>query len=363
MRRALPRPLGHRPPSGCRGFTLVEMMVSITIGLLLTAALSLIFVNNSRTRVEIERTHQQIENGRFATQLIADELRLAGFYGELDPSVLATPSTLPDPSTTDVASLKAAVALPVQGFDNATSSTLGLPSVVTADFRNGTDVIVIRRASGCVAGVGDCAAMDTSSNTYFQTTLCDTQLTSLSATSQFLIGRTDGEFTSSNPAVSSSPTFLAARDCATAASVRAFFVRFYYLANNNIAGDGIPTLKMAELGAGAWTVTPLVEGIEQMQVEYGLDTGGSDQGAPDSYVTLPASAAQWRQVTTLRLNLLARNTERSSGYTDTRSYVLGKTLDGSGNSVDNRFGPFNDGFRRHVYSSMVRLNNVAGRLE
>lgn len=364
--RQTPRPHHiHHPRSGCRGLTLVELMVSLAIGLLLTAALSLIFVNNSRTRVETEKTHAQIENGRFATQLLSDDFRLAGYYGEFDPTPLATPAAVPDPSLTGAVSLKAAMVLPVQGLDNATSLTAGLPAAVAADFKDGTDVLVIRRASGCVAGASGCDAFDTSRNTYFQTGLCDQQLPGLAAADQVLIGTTATQFTTSNAAVSISgtPAFLAAKDCTSAAEIRSYFVRIYYIANNNQSGDGIPTLKVAELGANAWAVSSLVEGIEQLQVEYGLDTSGGDQGAPDSFVTLPGTAAAWRQVTTLRVNLLARNTEASSGYSDTRTYVLGKKLDGTGASVDNSFGPFSDGFRRHVYTSTIRLINVAGRLE
>lgn len=335
------------------GLSLVELMIAMALGMLILGAVATLFANNSRVRQETEKTSQQIENGRYATQALVDDLRLAGYYGEFSPVGLTTPASVPDPAQADVASLTAAIMLPVQGYDNAS----GLPSALgtlLADLRSGSDVLVVRRASTCVAGATGCDAVDTTRNTYFQTTLCSNQLNNLGAASQILISRTASEFSTSNAAVTGSanpPAFLAKKDCATAADLRTYYTRIYFVADNNQASDGIPTLKVAELGAGSFTISPLVEGVEQLQLEYGLDT--NNDGSPDSYTASPADAAAWRQVTAVKIHLLARNTLTSSGFTDTRSYVLG----------GNTFGPYNDSYKRHLYTSAVRLNNVAGRLE
>lgn len=342
-----------------RGLTLVEMMVGLTLGLIVVAALTVLFVNNSVARQESEKTSQQIENGRYASQLLLDELHQAGYYGEFNPQTLADPATLPDPSATDAPSLSTAVALPVQGFDNGTNLPAGLQNLL-ADLRSATDVLVIRRTSNCVAGAAGCDAANMASSTYFQTTLCTAQLGVLTAANQFLIGTTSSLFTTSNPAVTGGanpPAFLAAKDCVTPAVLRAYYVRIYFVANNDKPADGIPTLKMAELGAGQFNILPLVEGIEQLQLEYGVDADGN--GTPDSYTTDPGNVATWRKVTALKVHLLARNTLSSNGYQDQKTYVLGLQANGSSNS----YGPFNDGYKRHVYTTMVRLNNVAGRLE
>ena len=47
-----------------RGFTLIELMVAITISLLLLFGLTVVFVGNSRSFSENQRSSQQIENGR-----------------------------------------------------------------------------------------------------------------------------------------------------------------------------------------------------------------------------------------------------------------------------------------------------------
>ena len=65
-------------------------------------------------------------------------------------------------------------------------------------------------------------------------------------------------------------------------------MHIYFIANNNDPGDGVPTLKRAELGTnGTFSIVPLVEGIENLQFEYGLDTNGD--GMPDAVSADPGT--------------------------------------------------------------------------
>ncbi|MGH8571902.1 MAG: PilW family protein, partial [Gammaproteobacteria bacterium] len=59
----------------CLGFSLIELMVAITIGLAVLAGVTTIFSNSSATYGELERAAQQIENGRYAIDLIRQDLR------------------------------------------------------------------------------------------------------------------------------------------------------------------------------------------------------------------------------------------------------------------------------------------------
>jgi type IV pilus assembly protein PilW len=331
------------------GFSLIELMVGMVLGLVVVAAITLLFVNSSRTRTETEKTGQQIENGRYTAQLLMDEFQLAGYYGELNPANVATPTAKPDPCVFDPASLKAALALPLQGYDNPTSFPACLSDVRTGSGTSPSpDIVVIRRASTCIAGSTGCDPVDTTKSTYFQTTLCP------SSSGQYVIDTISSSFT------------LTKKDCTSISGQRAYYTRIYFVANNNNPGDGIPTLKVAELGSRAFSISSLVAGIQEFQVEYGIDTNAD--GAPDVYTANPdtynactgvACQNNWRAVTTVKLHLLVRNTQSSTGFVENRTYVLGKLADGSANN----FGPYNDSIKRHVYTTVVRLNNVAGRLE
>ena len=134
----------------------------------------------------------------------------------------------------------------------------------------------------------------------------------------------------------------------------------------------MPTLKRAELagdGAGttSFTIVPLVEGVENLQLEYGIDT--DNDGAPNVFTSDPdnyscsgtACVTNWRNVMAARVNLLVRNPEASVAYTDTKVYTLGKASDGTDNVFPPSGNGYGDNYKRHVYRAEVRMNNPVGR--
>ena len=116
------------------GVSLVELMIAVTLGLMVLATLASVFANTSASRNELERTSRQIENGRFAMELITDELRLAGFYGELDIRQFTPPGVLPDPCSTVPADWAASMPVHVQAYDNG----VGAPGCVPTARKAGT---------------------------------------------------------------------------------------------------------------------------------------------------------------------------------------------------------------------------------
>ena len=104
------------------GFSLVELMVAVTIGLLLLTGLTVIFINSSSANRELQKASQQTENGRYAIDLLTQDIRHAGFYGHF--SELANATALPDPCDTSSTSvLSGALSLPLQGIRAADLST------------------------------------------------------------------------------------------------------------------------------------------------------------------------------------------------------------------------------------------------
>jgi type IV pilus assembly protein PilW len=159
------------------------------------------------------------------------------------------------------------------------------------------------------------------------------------------------------------------KDATTAAPIRKYHVHIYFVSPCSVpAGGGSvctgaaddggrprPTLKRLELkkvgGALAWEIAPLVEGIENLQIDYGIDTDGD--GAPNgAYVTAPATVPEWQNVVAVRLNVLARNLEPKDGA-DTKQYDMG---------VAGLITP-GDNYRRHVYNAVVRIVNPSARRE
>src|SRR5258708_38818460 len=103
-----------RPQTQQFGYTIIELMIASTISLIILAGLVSVFVNNSRTRGEIERANQQTENGRYALQLITEHLHNSGYLAEFNPAPLVTPAGKRDPCDSTCAVLTGALRLAVQ---------------------------------------------------------------------------------------------------------------------------------------------------------------------------------------------------------------------------------------------------------
>ncbi len=335
------------------GFSLVELMIAMTIALFLLLGIATLTSSQSRSSRELDMATRQIEAGRFAMQIVGNDLTLAGFYGTFGPKG-ATIST-PDPCATSVASL---------GFDN-TTSPITVPAPVygyapgataptcLSNVQANTGIVVVRRATSSTV----LPAATTAGEVYVQPAQCTTDA------STFVVDSSSASFS------------LHEKDCATTASVRKYMVRTYYVSSCNVCSganaDTTPTLKVAELIGGAITITPLAEGIQDLQADYGIDLDGD--GSVDCYVVDPgvdnsakcgatwstapgyvAAIQNWGNVVTVRLHVLAQNTESSPNWTDDRSYDMG---------LAGTVGPFNDPVKRHVYSGVLRISNVAGLRE
>ncbi|WP_088283473.1 PilW family protein [Ideonella sp. A 288] len=75
-----------------RGMTLVELMVGMAIGLFLVSVMSTIYVGSKGTFLAQESTSRLQENGRFAMDTLANDLRMSGFRGCMG-EVRTTPLT------------------------------------------------------------------------------------------------------------------------------------------------------------------------------------------------------------------------------------------------------------------------------
>jgi hypothetical protein len=124
------------------------------------------------------------------------------------------------------------------------------------------------------------------------------------------------------------------------------FLRNY----SHSAGDGVPALCRKRLGRTANGMAPtecLVEGVENMQLEFGIDDSGDH--LPDRYVVAP-DAAQLRTAVAARIYLLLRSVHPVAGHNDDRSYSLG----------NRRVEAAGDGYYRRLLQTTVLLRNQGG---
>ncbi|GAC1409607.1 MAG: PilW family protein [Burkholderiaceae bacterium] len=334
------------------GLTLVELMIAMAIGLFLVAGIATLIAQQSLTRAELDKSARQIENGRYALTLLQDDIQHAGFYGQY-PGPFPAPTTLPDPCDATVSAVDAALAFPLQGYDSPSVVPSPLSTCLAdANHVPGTDILVVRRleADDTLPTISTLVA----GQIYVQTTPS---------------AKITGIGLDPTPSAPSLYT-LKQKDAVTAAEMRRYVERIYFLSPCSIyapgsmtctaAADGgrpIPTLKRLELtvvaGAAAFTTASLVEGIQNLQFDYGVDNSGVGDGTPSAFVTSPG-LSDWPNVMAVQVNLLARNGESSGGYLDSKTYNMG---------VSGPVGPFSDAFKRHAYSTNVRVINLGSRRE
>lgn len=331
-----------------RGISLIELMIGITIGLVLLTALASLYYANSLSRTEFAKSAEQVENGRYALEQIRREVELAGFFGV---GSIARGATIAGPAlcATDPAAL---------GFVAGTTVPLALagyaPGVVAPclpDLSANSEVLVVRRVSTTPV------AAPVPGLPYLQVSACPEDSAS---------------FVFDASAAAAFPLRTKACDPGMRAELRQAVVRVFYLAGCDRCtngGDGIPTLKMAELVNGAFQARSVAQGVQDMHIRYGMDLDRN--GSADCYVEDPggnnaAACASvpgydwanaldnWSNVTTVRVDVLARTLRPSGGQADNRTYDLGRAV---------ASGPFNDGYKRHVYAQVARVVNVAGLRE
>ena len=140
-------------------------------------------------------------------------------------------------------------------------------------------------------------------------------------------------------------------------------VNLYYVANS---ATGVPTLMRVRMVNGAFGAPePMVDGIQAFKVELGVDDLGSNglpisatnpgDGNADRYVACAPTCdlAVLANVVSVKLHLLARNLEPTAGHIDDKTYQLGPLA----------IAAANDGFKRHAFSTTVRVVNPSSRRE
>ena len=335
-----------------RGFGLVELMIAITLGILLSTAVIQVFLaTNSSAKIQDSMAVIQ-ENARFAMRLLAQEVRMAGYMGC---------------SSVGAASLNN-IAVPAAEVDfSAATALLGEDNVAAGNALGavaGSDTLSLKRASDEFITITGMLSPDTSNvkvedNTAGFVKDDFVMITDCSSGDVFRITNSPKEagkgqtiFTHGNGNNSNNRL---SKIYTGEAEVFGFETIDFYIGDTgrkSSAGNPINALfsRQRSLGSGGVTAAPveLVEGVEDMQLSYGVDTG-SDR-AVDVYQTA-AEVVNWSKVLSVRIELLLY------GLSDN---VVGKTGSVNAQSVSDASGDLienNDGRMRQVFTNVFAIRN------
>lgn len=299
------------------GLTLIELMIAMTIGLLIVIGMGSLFIQTKQSFRQNEVIAQMQDEARFGMSELAQNASMTGFWGPLvEGALISNGGGLPGSMTGVTTADLFFYANPALGADNVASNGAFSWTTSLDDFQNGSDALSVYRVAGVTVPEADLEA----DRYYLQTN-----------------GAVGVMVNGSNAPSSSVPTPYEYWEYVPVI----FYVRTYCR-----AGDGTPSLVRRYIRDGAVTTECITQGIESMQIEYGLDV--NEDGRPNRYVH-GLSNADAEDLAAVRVHLLARATRPDTEYTNDKVYTFGNfTLDKSAAT---------DQFYRRVYTTTIQTRN------
>ena len=334
--------------SKARGFSLIELMVSIVLGMIILAGATSIYLASKRSMTEGEQVAAISENGRFALQLLNTAVRHVGFFGGSNPADIREDgmAAVGDDCT------GVAAAYDTDNAFFAVRATGTTPVTVQGcitDALANTDVLVIK-------GVAPSPLFDADPDDPSATRDGVISFpTGLNAEDVYVIANSE------------SGILLDGADTAPSVSVGTEFaqgvawpyrMQIYYI--RQPVGGGAPRLSRKVLqwdstaGAMAVVTQDLVMGVENIRYLFGYDSdndGEVDTLANAETMTTEASldAEAWDRILSLQVFMLVRSDVADPNYTDEKTYNLG----------DIPFTPSGDerNFRRILLNTDIAMRN------
>jgi len=286
------------------GVGLVEIMVAVTLSLILMAGLVQVYTGNKQTYRIQESLSRLQENGRFALDFITRDLRSAGFLGCAGTSTKTLNRVnIGFEWTFDQI---------IEGFEATSASAWDRDPVATAGivspYLPARDVLTIRRSLGnpvqVVAHPGTNPAGSAAiavapghdlqpADVVMVTDCTDAAIFHITAITPNA-GNDDIIHDAGAGSPSNSSQALG-KDYTTAGAIVKLMTSTYYVGTG---ASGRPALFRKD---GAAVVQELVEGVEDMQVLYGIDT--DNNRTPNQYMTAN-NVTNWGNVVSAEVRLL-----------------------------------------------------------
>ena len=363
------------------GFTLIELMVAMTLGMLLTAAMAYVYISGRSAFSRQQQLGSVQQSVRTAFEYLGNDARMAGHLGCFNG--LSTVATTKFNNNLSATSVATNYAIGVEGYEyiNATAGQYTMTSSVPANVTTagswrtqlaangiatlplaaiagtgsgltpGSDVLVIRKVSGRPVRLA--ADANTGSNQTSFTVETKAAEPGAANCSNGTTARVSGFCTNSHALIASCSRARIMQIGSIVAGTAPAASTLNLAASTNLGNDPIYTPIGAEVfpmqtiayyvkqsSSGTTTSlyrrifdgdlkTPvaggnddgleqeLVEGVESLQIQYGVDTTTPvPNGVVDQYVVARGptgdstdSVTDWNRVVTIRIGVLVRATQ------------------------------------------------------
>ncbi|MDT8427357.1 MAG: PilW family protein [Pseudomonadales bacterium] len=370
------------------GLGLIELMIAMVVGLTLTAGVMQVYVANNQTeRVQEARARMQ-ENGRFAINFLAREIRMAGFLGclsSIDPNRInntlnGAPATFqPDKGvqgweamhgngtapgaiansqnnlapvntdgggwiSSDGSVLDSTMALPASDIIKVWNSSGGGATInaVSGGAMTVVNSTITDLADGDILLLSDCSSAD-----WVQACNVQTISGGASINSVLSAGCVPGNDVTKPLGTQSGGELVKLQGTSFYIGKRA----------NNAANPPALFRRRLSPTATSGAAEELIEGIESLQVLYGVNLDNDNQKTVDAYV--PANqVTEWGLVVSVRISLLVQSIEDALLPTPQAYSFNGVTYDGS---AGNGSLPADRRLRQTFTSTITLRNRAVGR--
>ncbi|MFV3387425.1 PilW family protein [Pseudomonas sp. NY15364] len=281
-----------------RGLSLIELMIAMALSLLLMLGVLQIFLSSKQTYAANSALSRVQESGRFAMDFITYDLRNAGYKGECFTDAVGS-------STDDRLNINNAI----KGWEAQT----GLPTWpenIGTNKEVGTDSILIKHAATSAGALGTTdipvnASSITMASTNGEAKETNVLISNALGCDMFLSGNV-----TATAIIKDSSGNLSRSYTPAITKVLVFQSNQYYVRKGE---NGKPP----SLWRTSWrkgTSTPLtmelIEGVQDLQFEYGISTGIGENRAIANTAFVKANAVtDWNNVAAVKVRLLALSNE------------------------------------------------------
>ncbi|MEO0574910.1 MAG: PilW family protein [Pseudomonadota bacterium] len=347
-----------------RGYTLIELMIALTIGAFLTGGLLQLYIGSKRSYNVQNVLGELQEVGRYSLTSMVSDIRMAGFMG------CGASAGVVNVLNGATANWEINAETALRGFEGGVST---FPADFSGDVIAGTDAITILRAvpddAYVVQSHVPATATITLKNAHDLQQSEVLAITDCLNTSVFQMTNANAASTATTVVHDNTGTtpgnctrgLGSPLDCATTAGTAyqydtdAFVMRIisraYYIGTGASGRNALFRLDTNNNGALGAPIE-LAEGVQDMQLVYGVDSDGD--GAVDAYQRADSlTAATWGNVLSVQVNVLVESEDDRLSDAP-QSYVLFDGTVASATPVvptDNRL--------RRVYSSTTTVRNRA----
>jgi type IV pilus assembly protein PilW len=371
------------------GFSLVEMMVALTLGLVLTGVMTAVYLTSKTATRRVDQLSTLQQNVRLAFQFLSSDARMVGYQGCFTNRTTGFTNSLAvglgtnfavgiegykygiTGSAMTMSSSNPSNVTTTTSWENntaGTSNTIPITSISSDGLTPGSDVLVIRTVSGQpvrlrAAAVGSATTLSIEDNGTAGKCRDGTtdKVSGLCARSYALIASCSAaqafQVSTAATTLGITGSGLSASNVYPQASSEVFPLQtvVYYVkrsANGNTTSLYRRTFDGDKPGTGTddGVEQELIEGVENLQVRFGLDTTTEPDGVIDGSYVAASAVGDWSRVIAVRMSLLTHGP--AAAEADVTLPATGKVAD-----VTVTYPTTGTRFDRRVFSTTVAVRN------